>query len=203
MSSEAMKSNAGIGIESRLQLHEAMLSATTSVARDASMAQQNPNPIVMMLLIVITLVDPLKALFVPPSPSFWPRFRPTARPDGQPPLAFILDTATFIGAAGPARPCVPGKCLQLAMLWVRSGEPFPWGAITALALAKMVITPILGVALTRLFARAGFVDQEDKVLQFVCMLEARFFGSFVLLYSHLTDRHPQPVLVSSVGYDPG
>ncbi|KAH9963618.1 hypothetical protein BC827DRAFT_1266388 [Russula dissimulans] len=56
------------------------------------------------------------------------------------------------------------------MLWVRSGEPFPWGAITALALAKMVITPILGVALTRLFARAGFVDQEDKVLQFVCIV---------------------------------
>ena len=54
----------------------------------------NPNPIVIMVSIVIVLVGrlKLKAPFVPPSPSFQLCFRPTA-PDGQPPLAFILDSA--------------------------------------------------------------------------------------------------------------
>lgn len=126
-----------------------------------------PAPITIVLAIVISLVDPLKALFLPPSAGFQPRFRPVA-PDGQPPLAFVLDTATFVGAA-----CVPIGliCLgsALACLRLRSGEAFPRGAIVALALAKMVITPLLGVGITRWFAHMGFVHRDDKVLQFVCM----------------------------------
>jgi predicted permease len=126
-----------------------------------------PNPIVIVLSIVIALVDPLKALFVPPSANFQPRFRPTA-PDGQPLLAFVLDTATFIGLAGVPLGLV---CLgsALATLRVRSSEAFPRGAIAALTLAKMVVTPVLGVAITRSFVRTGFVSREDKVLQFVCV----------------------------------
>ena len=126
-----------------------------------------PCPIVIVFAIVIALVDPLKALFLPPSSSFNPRFRPIA-PDGQPPLAFVLDTATFVGAA-----CVPIGliCLgsALACLRMRSGEPFPRGAIASLALAKMVVTPLIGVGIIRWFAHAGFVHRDDKVLQFVCM----------------------------------
>ncbi|KAI0294208.1 auxin efflux carrier [Russula brevipes] len=127
-----------------------------------------PTPIVIVIAIVIALVDPLKALFLAPSANFQPRFRPVA-PDGLPPLAFVLDTATFVGAA-----CVPLGlvCLgsALARLRVRSGGAFPVGAIAALALAKMVVTPVLGVGITRLFARVGFVHRDDKVLQFVCVL---------------------------------
>ncbi|KAF8492563.1 auxin efflux carrier [Russula emetica] len=127
-----------------------------------------PSPIVIVFAIVIALVDPLKALFLPPSSNFQPRFRPVA-PDGQPPLAFVLDTATFVGAA-----CVPIGliCLgsALACLRIRSGEPFPRGAIVSLALAKMVVTPLIGVGITRWFVHAGFVHRDDKVLQFVCIL---------------------------------
>ena len=39
-----------------------------------------------------------QALFLPTSDTFQPRFRPVA-PDGQPPLAFVLDMANFVGAA--------------------------------------------------------------------------------------------------------
>jgi predicted permease len=89
-------------------------------------------------------------------------------PDGQPPLAFVIDTANFVGAA-----CVPIGliCLgsALACLRVRAGEAFPRGAIAALALAKMVVTPFLGIGITRWFAHVGFVHRDDKVLQFVCM----------------------------------
>ncbi|KAF8502700.1 auxin efflux carrier [Russula emetica] len=128
----------------------------------------NPCTVVIVLSFVISLVDPLKALFIPPSSDFQPHFRPVA-PDGQPPLAFILDTATFIGGA-----CIPLGliCLgsALACLSLRSGGPFPKGAIASLALGKMVVLPIIGVAITRGFARVGFVHSDDKVLQFVCIL---------------------------------
>jgi predicted permease len=126
-----------------------------------------PCTVVIILSFVISLVDPIKALFIPPSSNFQPHFRPTA-PDGQPPLAFIFDTATFIGDA-----CIPLGliCLgsALACLSLRSGGPFPKGAIASLALGKMVVIPIIGVAITRWFARVGFVHHDDKVLQFICM----------------------------------
>jgi hypothetical protein len=44
--------------------------------------------------IVVALVDPLKALFLPPSADFQPRFWPVA-PNRQPPLAFVLDMASL------------------------------------------------------------------------------------------------------------
>jgi predicted permease len=138
-----------------------------------------PIPIVIVFAIVIALVDPLKALFIPPSSSFNPRFRPVA-PDGQPPLAFVLDTATFVGAASVPIGLI---CLgsALACLRVRSGEPFPRGAIASLALAKMVVTPLIGVGITRWFAHVGFVHRDDKVLQFVCVCVVFFSSSFIQL----------------------
>ena len=126
-----------------------------------------PMPVVIVFSIVIALVDPLKALFLPPSTNFQPHFRPVA-PDGQPPLAFILDTATFIGGASvPIGLVSLGSAL--AHLRVGPGKALPQGAIATLALAKMVVTPIFGVGITRLFVHAGFVHRDDKVLQFVCM----------------------------------
>jgi predicted permease len=126
-----------------------------------------PCTVVIALSFVISLVDPLKALFIPPSSNFQPHFRPVA-PDGQPPLAVILDMATLVGDA-----CVPLGliCLgsALAGLSLRSGEPFPKGAIASLALGKMVLIPIIGVAITRGFTHVGFVNRDDKVLQFVCL----------------------------------
>jgi predicted permease len=140
-----------------------LVSSSTHVLKELL----KPSPIAIIFAIVIALVDPLKALFLPPSSSFQPRFRPVA-PDGQPPLAFVLDTASFVGAASVPIGLI---CLgsALACLRMRSGEPFPRGAIASLALAKMVVTPLIGVGITRWFAHAGFVHRDDKVLQFVCM----------------------------------
>ncbi|KAI0276470.1 auxin efflux carrier [Russula aff. rugulosa BPL654] len=127
-----------------------------------------PAPIVIILAIVIALVNPLKALFILPSSNFQPRFRPVA-PDGQPPLAFILDMASFAGAAyAPMGLLCLGSAI--ACLQLRSEEPLPTGAIAALALAKMVVTPLIGIGITRWFAYLGFIHRDDKVLQFVCIL---------------------------------
>ena len=128
-----------------------------------------PAPIVIVFAIVIALVNPLKALFLPSSANFQPRFRPVA-PDGQPPLAFVLDTATFVGAASvPIGLVCLGSALARLRVGSDAGGAFPRGAIAALALVRMIITPVFGIAVTRFFVRAGFVDREDKVLQFVCM----------------------------------
>jgi predicted permease len=128
-----------------------------------------PAPIVIVFAIVIALVNPLKSLFLPPSANFQPRFRPVA-PDGQPPLAFVFDTATFVGAASvPIGLVCLGSALARLRVGSDAGGAFPRGAIAALALVRMIITPVFGIAVTRFFARVGFVDREDKVLQFVCM----------------------------------
>ena len=126
-----------------------------------------PCMVVIALSFVISLVDPLKALFIPPSSNFQPHFRPTA-PDGQPPLAFLSDTATFVGGA-----CLPLglTCLgrAFASLSLRSGESFPKGAVASFVLGKMIIMPIIGIAITKGFAHVGFVNRDDKVLQLVCL----------------------------------
>ena len=102
----------------------------------------------MTFSVVSALVDTLKALFLPPLGNTQLSFRPVP-PDGQPPLSFVLDTVDFVGTAS----------VQIGLICLGS----------ALALARMVVTPLLGVGITRSFVRAGFVDRDDKGLQFVCM----------------------------------
>jgi len=94
-----------------------------------------------------------------------PWFQPVA-PDGQPPLAFVLDTASFVGVASVPIGLI---CLgsALACLRLRPAQTFPQGAITALPLARMVVMPLLGVGITRWLVHAGFVGRDDKALQFV------------------------------------
>ena len=133
-----------------------------------------PCTVVILISFVIALIDPLKALFIPPSSSFQPRFHPVA-PDGQPLLAFVFDTASFIGDA-----CVPLGLVCLgsafASLTLGSGGPFPKGAVVSFALGKMVLIPIFGIAVTRGFTEIGFVNRDDKVLQFVCLCVVSSFS---------------------------
>ena len=129
--------------------------------------------------VVIALVDLLKGASLPPS-----GMRPVA-PDGQPLLAFILDTADFVGTASIPIGLI---CLGngLTFLRLRPGETFPHGAITALALVRMVVTPLLGVGITRWFVHAGFVDRDDKVLQILCMCVSLPSINALFIYALLT-----------------
>ncbi|KAA1476306.1 auxin efflux carrier [Dentipellis sp. KUC8613] len=127
----------------------------------------NPCSLAILIAFPIALVRPLKALFVPIDNSPIPN-----APDGQPPLAFILDTATFIGAAS-----VPLGLVTLgsALARLKGGAAWragPRGAIMALALGKMVLSPVVGVCIVRALVRAGVIDGGDRVLQFVCIFLA-------------------------------
>lgn len=123
-----------------------------------------PNTIAILLAFPISLIRPLKALFVPLANSPIPK-----APDGNPPLYFIYDTTNFLGAATLPFGLV---CLGAALAKMKLPKDLrklPLGAITGLAVGKLIISPILGVAIVNSFVKIGFIHEEDKVLRFVAM----------------------------------
>ena len=127
---------------------------------------ESPASLSIIVSFIISLVPPLKALFVPGVPG---THIPSA-PDGLPPLSFLIDTASFIGAASVPLGLI---CLgsALARLKIPRGQwsKLPLGAIGGLAVGKLLIMPVLGVLICQSLTNVGVIDKEDKVLRFVCM----------------------------------
>ncbi|PRQ74237.1 Auxin efflux carrier [Rhodotorula toruloides] len=123
-----------------------------------------PPTISLVAALVCALVKPLKALFTTVPDYSW---HPTA-PDGNPPLAILLDTATFIGNGSvPLGLMVLGSTLG-RMRIPRPISRLPLGSIFALALAKVVLLPIIGFVFVRgLATHTGLVNKDNHVLQFV------------------------------------
>ncbi|KAF5386500.1 hypothetical protein D9757_005832 [Collybiopsis confluens] len=124
-----------------------------------------PASISMLAAIPIALIPQLKGLFTPTSNANIPN-----APDGQPPLAFILDFANFMGAASVPMglTCLGSALARLNVPWGEWSQ-LPVGAIFCLAILKMVVSPVVGVLITIGLTKAGLISEEDKVLQFVCM----------------------------------
>ncbi|KAF5327766.1 hypothetical protein D9619_004550 [Psilocybe cf. subviscida] len=126
----------------------------------------NPASLAILIAFPIALIPVLKALFVQVPGTNIP-----AAPDGQPPLAFLLDATTFVGAASVPLGLI---CLgsSLARLPVpRKGQwsRLPLGAISWLAVGKLLVIPVLGVLMCEGFTRAGLISRDDKVLRLVCI----------------------------------
>lgn len=131
-----------------------------------------PASLSIIIAFPIALITPVKSLFTTTSYTGIPN-----APDGEPPLAFIMDTTTFMGGASVplGLVCLGSALARLKVPSFRRGEEWqqiPGGAIISLAIGKMVITPVLGVLIVRGLTKAGVVDSTDKVLQFVCMCVA-------------------------------
>ncbi|KAK7688364.1 hypothetical protein QCA50_008736 [Cerrena zonata] len=125
----------------------------------------SPPSLAIIISFPVALVTPLKALFVPIANSPIPN-----APDGQPPLAFVQDAATFIGAAAvPLGLICLGSALARLNVPMNRWRTLPLGAIFSLAVAKLIITPVLGVLICEGLTRAGVIDPSDKVLRFVCI----------------------------------
>ncbi|TFL00167.1 auxin efflux carrier [Pterulicium gracile] len=125
-----------------------------------------PLSVVVLLSFLISLIPALKYLFVPTADGS-NRYPPA--PDGQPPLAFIMDAATFAGAGA-----VPLGLICLGSALARLKMPGEWkelpvASIGWLAVVKMVVTPVLGVLIVQGLTGVGVIDREDKVLRFVCI----------------------------------
>ncbi|KAH6904625.1 membrane protein [Coprinopsis sp. MPI-PUGE-AT-0042] len=111
----------------------------------------SPPSISILIALPISLIPQLKALFVVVQGVDMP-----SAPDGQPPLAFIMDAAAFIGAAS-----VPLGLICLGTL--------PVGAISSLAVAKLLVMPVIGVLINQGLVYGGIIPREDKVLRLVCI----------------------------------
>ncbi|KAJ7816252.1 auxin efflux carrier transmembrane protein [Mycena leptocephala] len=119
-----------------------------------------PASVSIIASFAIALAPPLKALFIPVDGT---HIHPA--PDGQPLLAFVMDAASFIGAASVPMGLV---CLGSALARLRvprgSWDRLPVGAILAFSVGKLLVFPGL--------VHAGVIASEDKVLQFICMFFA-------------------------------
>ncbi|PIL37564.1 hypothetical protein GSI_01258 [Ganoderma sinense ZZ0214-1] len=114
----------------------------------------------------IALIQPLKALFVDVSATGGPHFR---GPDGRPPLAFLIDTASFMGGI-----TVPLALILLGASFARIKTPSPLSRLPLMAMflstmAKMVMLPVIGVFLVQAMTKAGLVHKDEIALRFVMM----------------------------------
>ncbi|AGO13418.1 AaceriACL080Wp [[Ashbya] aceris (nom. inval.)] len=125
-----------------------------------------PCSVSLILALVIAFIPWLKALFVttPNAPRI-----PNA-PDELPPLSFLLDFTSYIGAAS-----VPfGLMLLGATLGrLRFGNLHPgfWKAALVLVLFRLIALPIIGILWSEALVKFKWVNwEDDKMLLFVIVL---------------------------------
>lgn len=133
-----------------------------------------PNSVSLIVSIIIAMSPPLKALFV--KSSF---YIPNA-PDNQPPLSFIIDIASYVGAAS-----VPLGLLLLgatiSRLRIKLMPKGFWKTAVAVTVSRLIILPIIGVGLTTAFYKGGWYG-DDKLIRFVSVLEFGLPSATALVY---------------------
>ncbi|KIM40479.1 hypothetical protein M413DRAFT_445931 [Hebeloma cylindrosporum] len=130
----------------------------------------SPASMAIISAFPIALIPQLKALFVEVPGTYMP-----SAPDGQPPLAFFLDATSFVGAASVPLGliCLGSSLARLNMPRKGEWKTLPLGAITCIAIGKMILMPVLGVLICQGLTNVGLISKDDKVLRFVCI----FFSS--------------------------
>ncbi|WRT69901.1 uncharacterized protein IL334_006892 [Kwoniella shivajii] len=131
----------------------------------------------IVIAIPISTIQPLKSLFA--TTEGWTGGKMPNAPDGNPPLHFIIETASFLGAIA-----VPGALLLLGASFARLKMPKNWkelpiGAIIALTTSKMILVPVFGIFIiqalrdhTTLLPRA---DKTDSLSTFLLLQYALMF----------------------------
>ncbi|KAF8582766.1 auxin efflux carrier [Ramaria rubella] len=126
----------------------------------------SPVTLTLAISIPIALIQPLKALFVDTTSLGGPNFK---GPDGRPPLFFIIDTASFVGGIA-----VPMALILLGASFARLSVPrpisrLPLPAMFAMALAKMLVLPVIGIFMVQTMVKNGLIPRENKAERFVAM----------------------------------
>ncbi|CAR30785.1 ZYRO0E02156p [Zygosaccharomyces rouxii] len=126
-----------------------------------------PCSLAVIVALTIAFIPWVKALFVsgPGIPHI------NQAPDQQPPLSFIMDYTSYIGAAS-----VPFGLLllgaTLGRLKIKKLYPGFWKSALLLVCLRLCIMPILGVLWCNRLVRAGWLHyDEDKMLLFVIVLD--------------------------------
>lgn len=134
----------------------------------------SPSSVSLIVSLAVAMAPPLKALFV--KTSF---YMPDA-PDKMPPLSFVIDITSYIGAA-----CVPLGLLLLgatiARLRVNKFVPGFWKTALMITICRLIILPIFGVGFTTGIYKAGWFG-DDKLIRFVSVLEFGLPNATALVY---------------------
>lgn len=134
----------------------------------------SPNSLALIISISIAMAPPLKALFI--KTNF---YMPNA-PDELPPLSFVLDFTSYVGAASvPIGLILLGA--TLARLQVKKMPPGFWKTALLITIARLVIIPIFGVGLTTGFYKGGWYG-DDYLVRFVSVLEFGLPNATSLVY---------------------
>ena len=158
-------------------------------------SSMSPPSLSIIISFVISVVPALKALFVPNVSGV--NF-PSA-PDGQPPLAILMNTANFIGAASiPLGLICLGSALARLQLPQGRWRSLPIASITALAAARLLIMPVLGVIVCQSLTHVGIIDSRNNVLRFVCMYVV-FFGWTAPGLMETVQFHVMPANINNTG----
>ncbi|OCH94478.1 auxin efflux carrier [Obba rivulosa] len=125
-----------------------------------------PITLTLAISLPVALIQDLKALFVDVSSEGGPSWH---GPDGRPPLAFVMDTAQFLGNIA-----VPLALVLLGASFARLRVPRPLSRLPIMAMvlvtmAKLVVLPVIGVFLIQSMVKAGMIDKDAKAEKFVAM----------------------------------
>ncbi|CAO3574648.1 unnamed protein product [Mortierella alpina] len=120
-------------------------------------------PTIGLLLGLLVALTPLRKLFVPTND-------PLPSPDDLPPLSFIHEITLMLGGC-----CVPLglTVLGASLSRLKPGRMRPLiPALTMITVAKMVISPLVGILLVQLVLvkHYGWVSAQNHMLQFTLML---------------------------------
>ncbi|KAL8292621.1 hypothetical protein RQP46_001233 [Phenoliferia psychrophenolica] len=129
--------------------------------RNALSGLVTPITLGVLISLPISLIDPLKALFV--SVDGWTGSKMPNAPDGQPPLSFFYDFTTFIGAI-----TIPGGLIILGASFARINitrarlREMPIAAMLAMAFGKMFVSPAIGISIVNSFRNHTTLFPKDE-----------------------------------------
>ncbi|ODV79757.1 auxin efflux carrier [Suhomyces tanzawaensis NRRL Y-17324] len=158
--------------------------------RETGKNMLQPNSVSLIVSLAIAMSPPLKALFVPTH-----NFHLSPAPDNQPPLSFLMDLASYVGAASvPLGLILLGA--TISRLQVKSMPPGFWKTAVMITCCRLILLPMIGVGITTGLHKAGWYG-SDPILRFVSVLEFGLPSATSLVYFTAfytdphTDDHPQ------------
>ncbi|KAL1726673.1 auxin efflux carrier [Schizophyllum commune] len=121
----------------------------------------HPTVVTICISLPCALVPELKALFVNTGNPSW------HGPDGNPPLYFILDTASLLGQL-----VVPSGLILLGASFARIKLPRPLSRLPLPAMVfstavKLIVIPVAGVFIVEAMVGGGMIPKDAKAERFV------------------------------------
>lgn len=132
-----------------------------------------PNSLALIIAIAVAMAPPLRALFIHGA------FHIPDAPDKLPPLSFVMDITSYIGAASvPLGLMLLGA--TISRLQVKKMPEGFWKTALMITCGRLIILPMIGVGLSTGLYKAGWYD--DIIMRFVSVLQFGLPSATSLVY---------------------